>query len=657
MNGAQPAPAQPGELRALTQKHVDLLGLGLTLALAATALLPRMRQSPMLMGSIIGAAAVVGALWLAVRTRRPAGPQLTVQKHIRQPHWVQTLMHSSIFIYWGMYVDLVGHEAWLFIPQILFAYGLDMFFGWKNHGNWRLGFGPLPIIGSTNLFLWFKDDWFYLQFLMVALVFLSREYIKWNLADRKTHIFNPSAFGLTVLSVILIATQNSDISYGLEIATTLGQPPGGSMFWWIFVTGLIVQTLFGTPLVTMGAALAAFATDAVHHSVTGDWFFVDSSIPIAVFLGMNLLITDPVTSPRGKMGKLLFGAGYGLLVFPLLAGLEAIDTPSYFDKLLAVPVLNLMAPLLDRVGAGITALVPAALRLDRFSDRSTNYAFVGIWALSFVILHPRLTDHPGAKPGYWMELCTEANKDFACRNLRLLTEQACDINEVEGCIFAAQMYDEGIGVEPSIEQKTIYLARACRLGDAGSCAVLAVGYRDGVGLTADVDKASVLFAKGCDGGVQQACNELGIILQSGTPTTAPNLTAALPRFTQACTGGIAEACMNLAVAHLTGRGTAVDPNKGLDLFVKACDLKAATGCLNASAMLVAENQGITPDPARALVLNKKGCALDNGVACTRVGTQYARGMGVATDNDEAIRWYTRGCEAGDQGGCAVIGPN
>ena len=35
-------------------------------------------------------------------------------------------------------------------------------------------------------------------------------------------------------------------------------------------------------------------------------------MPIAVFLGMNLLFTDPATSPRTLMGRIFYGVAYGL---------------------------------------------------------------------------------------------------------------------------------------------------------------------------------------------------------------------------------------------------------------------------------------------------------------------------------------------------------
>ena len=58
--------------------------------------------------------------------------------------------------------------AYLIVAQLLFAYSFDMLLAWSRRDTYTLGFGPFPIIFSTNLFLWFKADWFYLQFLMIA---------------------------------------------------------------------------------------------------------------------------------------------------------------------------------------------------------------------------------------------------------------------------------------------------------------------------------------------------------------------------------------------------------------------------------------------------------------------------------------------------------
>ena len=88
----------------------------------------------------------------------------------------------------------------MILAQVVFLYILDLLLCWSRRDNYRLGFGPFPIIFSTNLFMWFRADWFMLQFLMVTTGALGKEFIRWRRDGKLTRIFNPSAFGLCLFS-------------------------------------------------------------------------------------------------------------------------------------------------------------------------------------------------------------------------------------------------------------------------------------------------------------------------------------------------------------------------------------------------------------------------------------------------------------------------
>ena len=205
------------------------------------------------------------------------------------------------------------------LAQLLFAYAFDMLLCWSRRDTYTLGFGLFPVIFSINLFLWFKPDWFYLQFAMVALGIAGKEMIRWNKDGRRVHIFNPSSFPLAVFSIVLIATGTSGITWGQEIASTQFYPP--HMYLMLFLAGLPGQVLFGVTSMTMSAVVATYAFGLMYFASTGIYFFYDSYIPIAVFLGMHLLFTDPSTAPRTELGRILFGGIYGLstvALYPLL---------------------------------------------------------------------------------------------------------------------------------------------------------------------------------------------------------------------------------------------------------------------------------------------------------------------------------------------------
>ena len=100
--------------------------------------------------------------------------------------------------------------------------------------------------------------------------------------------------------------------------------------------------------VTAAAAATLFGLSAVYSSINGVPYFLDSEIPAAVFLGLHLLVTDPSTSPRTPLGKAIFGVLYGLGVFALFGLLDAIGAPTFYDKLMCVPLLNLLVQHIDR---------------------------------------------------------------------------------------------------------------------------------------------------------------------------------------------------------------------------------------------------------------------------------------------------------------------
>ena len=215
----------------------------LPVALFAVSLVPRISQNPILSRSVWSAAAVI-AVWqilLYFQVNRTAA-QKTLTVEFRSQHYIQAAVQAMVFAYWGYYWRPVYDHTWLLVAQLLFAYAFDMLLSWSRRNTYVLGFGPFPIIFSTNLFLWFRDDWFYLQFVMIAVGFLGKEYVRWNRAGRRVHIFNPSAFSLAIFSLILVGTDTTSLTFGQEIATTLSLAP--QIYLFLFLTGLVVMYFF-----------------------------------------------------------------------------------------------------------------------------------------------------------------------------------------------------------------------------------------------------------------------------------------------------------------------------------------------------------------------------------------------------------------------------
>jgi hypothetical protein len=398
----------------------------------------------------------------------------------RAQHYVQAMCQVSVYAYWGWHWRPVYDFATLLAAQLLFAYAFDMLLSWSRRGSYALGFGPFPIIFSTNLFLWFKDDWFALQFLLVAVGFAGKEIVRWHRDGRYVHIFNPSAFSLGLFSVVLIATNTTHLTWGQEIASTLSLAPHIYVF--LFLVGLVVMYFFSVTLVAASAAAVLFGLSALYSSLTGVPYFLDSEIPSAVFLGLHLLVTDPSTSPRTPPGRLLFGVLYGLGVFGLYSLLGAIGAPTFYDKLMCVPLLNLSVPAIDRAVRALgespsrgafRRLTQGALELLRLNGPlgRFNLAHMAVWIAFFLTMTAiGRTDgrHPGDSLPFWQQACADA-KPNACTRLVLIENTYCRDSSGWACNALGGQYLEGSIVARDEERALGYFSRACELRFQPGC--------------------------------------------------------------------------------------------------------------------------------------------------------------------------------------------
>lgn len=404
-----------------------LLPIPFALSLAGLAFLPRVRGNPKVLWAFLGAAAVL-VVWdaaLLLWSRR-SGRALAVEVNLRKQHYLQACAQGSVLLYWGWYWPEVYASAHLLLAQLLFAYAFDMLLGWSRRDRYTLGFAQFPVVFSINLFLWFKPDWFYLQFVMVALGLAAKELIRWNKDGRRVHIFNPSSFPLAVFSVVLLATGASHLTWGQDIANTQFYPP--QMYLMLFLIGLPAQFFFGVTSMTMSAVVATYAFGLVYHAVTGIYFFYDSYIPISVFLGMHLLFNDPSTSPRTELGRLIYGALYGLSTVVLYELLGSAGMPTFYDKLLQVPLLNLSIKGIDRLARSrwLRVLDPATLGRSLAPYRR-NLAYISLWTVVFAGMSAAQgvgDSHPGQWLPFWRQAC-ENGRAYACPYLADLDAGYC----------------------------------------------------------------------------------------------------------------------------------------------------------------------------------------------------------------------------------------
>ncbi len=468
-----------------------LLPLAFTIGLAALALLPLVRGNSKLLWAFLGAVILLcawqGVLFLQVRR---TGRTLALEVSLKKQHYLQACAQGSVLVYWGWYWPPVYTFAPLLLAQLVFAYAFDMLLGWSRRDTYTLGFAMFPVVFSINLFLWFRPDWYFLQFAMVGVGLAAKELIRWNKDGRRVHIFNPSSFPLAAFSLVLLATGTTGITWGKEIASTQFYPP--HMYLALFLIGLPGQFFFGVTSMTMSAAVATYVFGRIYFAVTGIYFFYDSYIPIAVFLGMHLLFNDPTTSPRTELGRILYGVLYGLSTCVLYQLLGSAGMPTFYDKLLQVPLLNLSVKGIDHVARSALRLFDPAKLGRSLGPLQRNMAYISIWAVVFAGMSAAQgvgDDHPGQWLPFWRQACQDA-RAYACPYVADLETTFCDRGSGWACNEAGLMH---IALSRSGEDLR-------RLDPAGAAEPL---------------------QRGCSLGFEAACENLSV-LKSGTGTFKPS---------------------------------------------------------------------------------------------------------------------------------------
>ena len=570
------------------------------IGLVGLALSPWGPKGAVVVNTLLASAVVLSCwlVWLYLRRSRD-GQTLRVNYLPIESHWVQACVQGCLYLYWGWYWRQIYEvHIPLIVAQHLLVYSLDGLLSLTRRRRWNIGFGPLTSILSCNLFLLFRPDWFYWQFALAALYVLGKEFIRWERDGRSMHIFNPSAFTLSVFSVILIATGSTGLTWGQEIATNLNQPT--DIYLVIFLLGLVVQLLFSVPLMTLWASVALVVLNVIYTQVTGVYYFIDAGIPVAVFLGLHLLMTDPATSPKTNRGKAMFGTLYGVSVFALYSILEWMGAPTFYDKLLCVPVLNLMVPWFDRVARA------EPLQRFRIPVPLGNLSHVGIWAVVFAGMFGTGfigREHPGDETAFWESACEQDLRN-GCRTLLL--------RHVANC--------------------------ANRAGD--SCELAGRLYLDGTAGEADELKAVEQFAQGCELNQQPSCLQFeGFVSRGGEA-----------RLEQACDQDESINCYLLGEVLMHGIGRVPELATGLDYWQRACDLDGTRACGELGEYLAFASAGAT-DPVRASEALKRAC--DGGYApgCANLSVLYQRGLGVPRNEDRARELLEKACAGGMQPAC------
>jgi len=213
----------------------------------------------------------------------------------------------------------------------------------------------LRVPGTQHGDWWSLRGW-WIFVATAAVSLLSKHLIQW----RGSHVFNPSNIGLVLCFLVLGRSRAEPLDFwwgpmspwlgfafavivagGLVILSRLRLLGIAVGFWLSFAAGIGVLAASGH---TMVARWHLGPISGSHF-----WAVLLTSPEILVFL--FFMLTDPKTTPRGRVARVVYGSAVGLLAALMIAPLVT-EWATKVAVLGALTIVCLLRPLLERVRLG-----------------------------------------------------------------------------------------------------------------------------------------------------------------------------------------------------------------------------------------------------------------------------------------------------------------
>lgn len=241
------------------------------------------------------------------------------------------ILFQTVFVLFGIYtlgwMEYINHYFFIFFFTLLFQ-AIAIYLTDKNFTRLKSGF-----ISSLSLCLMFKAGGISAVIVCAFFTIASKYLIKF----KGKHIFNPTNFG--IIATIFI-TQNAWISPGQW---------GSSMLFLILITIAGFSVLFNVGrLDTAISFLVAYSgLHFIRQVVYMGWemdFFLHHLSSGTLLIFTFFMITDPVTSPNHKIGRIIWASAVGILAFIMTAWFEVYTAPLW-----ALFIISPFTPLIDKL--------------------------------------------------------------------------------------------------------------------------------------------------------------------------------------------------------------------------------------------------------------------------------------------------------------------
>ena len=201
-----------------------------------------------------------------------------------------------------------------------------------------------------------------------------------------------------------------------------------------------------------------------------------------------------------------------------------------------------------------------------------------------------------------------------------------------------RIYRDGLGTSVDINKAIEHFQKGVDFGNARSMNNLGALYYNGEGVQKDYNKAFELFKKASDLGYTTAHGWLADCCFYGYGTQK-DYQKALQLYLKAKSNGHNEA--QIGRIYRDGLGTSVDINKAIEHYQKGVDFGNTNSMINLG-ILYYEGKSIQQDYYKAFELFEKASDLENKTAYAWLAECYYYGNGTKKDYQKALQLYLKG---------------
>lgn len=243
----------------------------------------------------------------------------------------------------------------------------------------------------------------------------------------------------------------------------------------------------------------------------------------------------------------------------------------------------------------------------------------------------------------WLGYCYEYGKGTK-KNLDSAFgwyEKAANANVANAIYHLGRLYYDGKGVQQDYNKAFGLFKKACDLRESKAYEYLADCYFYGQGTKINYEKALQFYLKVKPRGVIEY--KIGYIY-ARCLSTGSDYPKAAEHFQKGIDFGNTKSMINLGILYYKGKGIQQDYYKAFELFKKASDLENKTAYAWLAECYYYGN-GTQKDYQKALQLYLKGNLY--GYTQRQIGRIYESGQDVKKNLTEALNWYKKANESGE----------